>query len=257
MGKKKVYITIGDKQWAFPTKNWLLNQEREVLGFNLTSIMEQEALKINHYQYDGLSKLKAIVEDNVNTENLLIVAKIHYIETKKNKRDIPFYWILVEDDYLSMKIFCNNTIYDKYITELTFGKICLFSVNIKNGFIALNKCRLLENIPFKQNTIFQIQLPYGNLNNFNKVKNININDDLPYNFWTSDILNYIEDNIDITIQKGNCQVYQRTFQTDLFIIPTQELIDIIKNKFGVNCVLVDKENMFGNKKLIEEYINNN
>lgn len=48
-------------------------------------------------------------------------------------------------------------------------------------------------------------------------------------------LKYIEDELDVTIRRGNVQVYLRTYGYDLFIDPTYDLIDNIFNKFGVKC----------------------
>lgn len=217
-----------------PTKEELLEYERELLGINLTSIMGDSKLKIQYNGYKDITDLKNAVESLTDTKNILIAGKVKFVEHKISNAGNPFCWIGLIDDRSFYKVYCNADTFKKFSSEIIVGKSTLFNISIKNDFVSFDKCILIENIPFKSGHIFVINLPF--------------------NIWTTTIAEYIEDNIDVTIRRGNVQVFQNTRETDLFIDPTINLIGKIYELFNIKCTIeVYEDFMWGNSnKLIKE-----
>ena len=223
------------------SKQHLLSLEREVLGFNLTSIMGDNKLKIDTSGFNHLAYVNDLILDGKNINNCITACIIEKIEHKTSARGNHFCWIYLIDDYSSLKIYCSEKTLREYTSELIIANCCLFNINIKNDFVTFDKCKRLDLIPFKKDYIFVIHLDFDK--------------------WTDDIINYIEDNIGVAIQKGTVQVFQRSFAQQLFIAPTYELIDYISAVYGVKCSLEKYEDYIwgeSNKliKELEEYENN-
>ena len=89
----------------------------------------------------------------------------------------------------------------------------------------------MDIVPFKAGYVLQIDLPYG--------------------MFTTAIKEYIEDELDVTIRRGNVQVYLRTYGYDLFIDPTYDLIDGIFNKFGVKCNVRKVDEVFNDDEIMK------
>lgn len=210
---------VAKKQYRIlnPTKEELLAYEREVLGINLTSIMSDSKLKIDTYGYKGVLELKSTAEGSIDTKNMLVASKIDNIEFKQSKAGNYFYWISIIDDRSSFKLYCKAETYNQFVNEIIKGKASLFNINIRNDFATFDKCILLDNIPFKKGYIFVIHMPFDK--------------------HSTSILEYIEDNIDVTIKKGNVQVFQNTRDSELFIEPTIDLIDKVKKLFDIKCTI--------------------
>jgi len=216
-----------------PTKQQLLSLEREVLGFNLTSVLGEYKLKADNWNLSNIAYLNEQILDRNDLKGCMIAAVIDKIEYKTSQAGNMFLWIYLVDDYSSIKVYCNEKTFKEFANQLIVGKCCLFNLSVRNEFCTFDKCKLLEHVDFKKGTIFVIHLDP-------KV-------------WSNDIIEWIEDNLGVFIQKGNVQVFQRTFHQDLFISPTYELIDIIKGKFGVKCTIENYEDfMWGesNKMLL-------
>jgi len=216
------------------SKQHLLSLEREVLGFNLTSIMSHNRLKIEKNGFQNLAYINDLSLDRKDCKDVMVAAVIDNIEHKVSKNGNHFCWIYLIDDYASLKIYCSEKTLREYSNDLIINKCCLFNISIRNDFVTFDKCRNMDLIPFKKGYIFIIHLDPTK--------------------WTDDILNYIEDNLGISIQKGTVQVFQRSFPQQLFINPTYELIDYISAVYGVKCSLEKYEDYIWGEsnKLIKE-----
>jgi len=206
------------------TKQELLEKERELLGFNLTSIIGENKLKIDHNGFVGIRNINEALSSQQEAKNMLVAAVITKLEYKQSKAGNFFYWIHITDDWMSTKLFCNMRTFQEYSYELIKGACVLFNINIKNDFVTFDKCKNVERLPLKKDLIFVIELPYGQ--------------------WTTKIQEFISEQVDRTIRRGNCEVYLRTRPCEIFIDPTYELIDSIKKLFNVNCSI----------KNIDEYV---
>lgn len=212
----------------------MLELEREVLGFNLTSIIGENKLKIEKNNFLSLSNLNELYLTGNNYENLLIACIINKTELKQSKSGNYFYWIHVIDDISSNKIYCSENIYKTNIHILTPPNCVLLDVSIKNDFISFKRCAMVDSLPFNKNLIFVIHIPY--------------------NIWTTSIIDFIKENIGVSIRYGNCKVFQNTRDTGLSIDPTYELINSIKNRFDIKCTIENYEDFIWGEsnKLIKE-----
>jgi len=217
-----------------PTKEELLEYERELLGINLTSIMGDSKLKIKCNGFYGITDLKVAAESLVDTKNMRVAGKVKFIEPKVSNSGNNFFWIGLVDDVSFFKIYCNENIFKEFSMHIIKGKTSLFNVNIRNGFVSFDKCISMTDIPFKPGYIFVIHFPFDK--------------------WSTTILEYIEDNIGVTIRNGNIKVYQNTRESDLSIDPTYDLIDKIYELFKVKCTIeVYEDYIWGeSNKLIKE-----
>jgi hypothetical protein len=217
-----------------PSKEELLRREREVLGINLTSIMGENKLKIETYGYKDLRSIKECLNEAQNASGMLVAAMIDRIEFKQANSGNYFYWIHLIDDWTSIKIYCSEKSFKEMNGNMIVGRCVLFNINIRNDFATFDKCMIMENIPFKKGYIFVAHLEYGK--------------------WTNAIKEFFEDEIDVTIRRGNCRVYLRTYPYDLFVDPSYELIARVQNKFGIKCsVELEDDFLWGRvNKLIEE-----
>jgi hypothetical protein len=227
MAKKRVILN--------PTKQELLELEREVLGFNLTSIIGENKLKVEKYGYQSLRAINEVILSEKSIKGLKVAAVITQIEFKQSNAGKYFYWIHLRDDWTSYKVYCSEQTLKDNQSDLIKGRCVLFNINIKNDFASFDKCKIIENIPFKDGYIFVINLPYGK--------------------WTTAVQEYIEDEIDVTIRRGSCQVYLRTYGHDLSIDPSYDLMEKLEKRFGVNCSLELKENfLWGESNKLVKYM---
>ena len=97
-----------------PTKNELLELEREVLGVNLTSIMDDYILKIKSYNYDSISYIKEVESSGINIKNCLIPGIVHVIEQKISKSGNTFFWIGIKDNRNFIKLKQNSVDYNSF-----------------------------------------------------------------------------------------------------------------------------------------------
>lgn len=206
------------------TKQEFLEKERELLGFNLTSIIGENKLKVDYNGFVGIRNINEALLSKEDVKNMLVVGVITKLEHKQSKSGNFFYWIHIADDWITTKIYCNMKTFQEYSYELIKGACVLFNINIKNDFVTFDKCINIERVPLKKDLIFVIELPYGQ--------------------WTTKIQEFISNQIDKTIRRGNCEVYLRTYPCEIFIDPTYDLIKWIKKLFNVDCSI----------KNIEEYI---
>ena len=204
-----------------PTKEELIEYEKEMLGINITSIMSDAKLKIQYNSYNSIKELELLIENSNVVNNFIIPGYVRFIEQKISGNGNPFYWIGIADDRSFIKLFCNSNVFNEFSSQIIKGKISLFNINVKNGFVSFNKCILMSNVPFKKDCIFVIHLPF--------------------NIYSTSIIEYIEDNIDVTIKRGNVPVYQNTRETDLKINPTIDLIEKIYEIFKVKCSIENLE----------------
>ena len=217
-----------------PTKEEFLEYEREMLGINLTSIMGDSKLKIECNGYKDITELKNVSDSLVDIKDMYVAGKIKFIEFKKSNAGNYFYWIGLIDDRSFFKIYCSAEVFNKFANEMIKGKSSLFNVNIRNNFVNFNKCVLIENIPFNKEYIFIVHLPF--------------------NVWSTTILEYIEDNIGVSIKKGSVKVFQNTRESKLMIDPTYDLIDKIYELFKIKCTVEIYENFIWGRsnELIKE-----
>lgn len=221
-----------DQLYHYPNKQWFVEQENDRMGYNLKSIMGEAKLKLEKYDYTKIQEIKEASEQLVDMKNVRVAGVVKFCEFKTAKSGSFFYWIGIVDDRSFIKAYCNEEVFKQYNTHILKGKCSLFNISVRNGFISFDKCVLADLIQFKPGYILQIDLPYG--------------------LWTTAIKEYIEDELDVTIRRGNVQVFLRTYGYDLFIDPTYELIDNIFNKFGVKCNVRKIDEVF-NDKIIEWY----
>lgn len=217
--------------YHYPNKEWFISQENEVLGVNLQSIMGQSKLKLEKYNYTQIKEIKDASEQSTDMKDIKVAGIVKSIEYKVSKAGRPFYWITIIDDRSSIKVYCSEDTFKKFNAHILKSKCSLFNISVRNGFISFDKCVLMDIVPFKAGYILQIDLPYG--------------------MFTAAIKEYIEDELDITIRRGNVQVYLRTYGYDLFIDPTYELIDIIFNKFGVKCNVRKMDEVFNDDEIMK------
>lgn len=225
-----------DQLYHYPNKEWFIEKENEVLGVNLKSIMGQAKLKLEKYDYTQVREIKEASEQSNELKSVRVAGVVKSLEYRPSQKDIYFYWIEIVDDTSTIKAYCNRKTFETFNTHILKGKCSLFNISVRNGFISFDKCVLMDIVPFKAGYILQIDLPYG--------------------MFTTAIKEYIEDELDVTIRRGNVQVYLRTYGYDLFIDPTYDLIDNIFNKFGVECN-VRKINEVFNDDEIMKYLEEN
>lgn len=216
------------------TKSELLREERDRLGFNLTSIIGDNKLKIETNKFLGLRSVVEQLSLQEDAKNMLIAAVITKLEYRPRDNGSFFYWVHLSDDWLSMKIYCSDKTFSIFSSELIVGKCVLFNVNIRNDFATFDNCIMLDKVPFKRGSIFVINLPYGQ--------------------WTDKIQELIESEVDKSIRRGGCQLFLRTKPYEIFIDPTYDLINILLEVFGVKCTVEDEEEFIwgGSNKLIKE-----
>jgi len=216
------------------TRQELLEKERELLGFNLTSIIGENKLKIETYGYKGIRTINDILLAQEEAKNLKIAAIVTNIEFRTSKAGNYFYWIHITDDFTTTKMYCNDNTFKELQYDLIKGRCVLFNVNIRNDFVTFDKCKLIENIPFKQGYILSIHLPYGQ--------------------WSDMFTRFIADELDRTIRRGTVEVYLRKYPLGLYIDPSYELMQRIEKIFGVKCSLeVYEDYIWGDSnKLIKE-----
>lgn len=217
--------------YHYPNKEWFIEQENDRIGVNLNSIMCEAKLKIEKYNYASVLDAKEAVDNSMNVKNLMVAGIVKYLEYRPSQKDVYFYWVEIIDDASTIKAYCNRSTFETFNTHILKGKCSLFNISIRNGFISFDKCVLMDVVPFKKGYIFQIDLPYG--------------------MFTTAIKEYIEDELDVTIRRGNVQVFLRTYGYDLFIDPTYELIDNIFGKFGVKCNVRKIDEVFNNDETIK------
>ncbi len=245
MAKKKdisPYCTesfmFNNELYLYPNKQWFTEREHEVVGVNLKTIMGDSRLKLSKYNYSTIQDVKEAFDNLVDVKDMKITGIVKVLEFKQAKSGNYFYWIGIVDDHSFIKIYCNEKTFSQFNTHIIKGRCSLFNVKVSNGFISMDKCILLDNIPFKPGYVFVIHLPYG--------------------IHTEAVREYIEDELDVTIRRGNTQVFLRTYGYELFIDPTEELMNIIENKFGIKCSLeLHDEYLFKSEnkliKQLEEY----
>lgn len=217
--------------YYYPNKEWFISQENEVLGVNLQSIMGQSKLKLEKYNYTQIFNIKESSEQSVDMKNIPVAGVVKFIEGKVSKAGNNFFWIGIVDDKSFIKAYCNEDTFRKFNMHILKSKCSLFNISVRNGFISFDKCVLMDIVPFKAGHILQIDLPYG--------------------MFTMAIKEYIEDELDVTIRRGNVQVYLRTYGYDLFIDPTYDLIDNIFNKFGVKCNIRKIDEVFNDDEIMK------
>ena len=225
-----------DQLYHYPNKQWFVEQENDRMGYNLKSIMDEAKLKLEKYNYTKIQEIREASEQLVDMKNVRVAGVVKFCEFKTAKSGKFFYWIGIVDDKSFIKAYCNEQTFKQFNMHILKGKCSLFNISIKNGFISFDKCILMDLVQFKPGYMLQIDLPYG--------------------LWTTAIKEYIEDELDVTIRRGNVQVYLRTYGYDLFIDPTYDLIDGIFNKFGVKCN-VKKINEVFNDDEIMKYLEEN
>jgi hypothetical protein len=199
--------------------------------------MGQAKLKLEKYNYIEVQEIKEASEQSVDMKNVRVAGVVKFIEYKVSKAGKPFYWIGIVDDRSFIKAYCNEDTFKKFNMHILKGKCSLFNISVRNGFISFDKCVLMDIAPFKAGYILQIDLPYG--------------------MFTTAIKEYIEDELDVTIRRGNVQVFLRTYGYDLFIDPTYDLIDNIFNKFGVKCRVRKIDEIFNDDEIIKYLDENN
>lgn len=224
--------------YTYPNKQWFLEQENEVIGINLKSIMGDSQLKIKAYEYSGIQTIKSAIDDAIDLKNVHIAAVVKFIEIKTSQYGNSFYWISLVDDKTFIKAYCGAKTFKAYSQHIINGRCSLFNISNSAGFVSFDKCISMQDIPFQLGHIFVVHIP------FNKRTDV--------------IKNYIEDNIGVTIAKGNVEVYEKTRATGLFIEPTISLINIIREKFGITCTLeLYEDYIWGNSnamiKVMNEY----
>ena len=166
------------------TRQELLEKEREVLGFNMTSIIGENKLKIETYVY------------------------------------------------------CNENTFKDLHYDLIKNRCVLFNVNIRSDFVTFDKCKLIENIPFKQGYILSIHLPYGQ--------------------WSDMFTKFIADELDTTIRRGTVEVYLRKYGLGLYVDPSYELMKRIERIFGVKCSLeIYEDYIWGESNKYLKYMEEN
>lgn len=217
--------------YHYPSKEWFISQENEVLGVNLKSIMGQSKLKLEKYNYAQIQDIKEASEQSTDIKNIPVAGVVKFVENKVSKAGNPFFWIGIVDDRSFIKAYCSEDTFKKFNMHILKGKCSLFNISVRNGFISFDKCVLMDIVPFKAGYILQIDLPYG--------------------MFTTAIKEYIEDELDVTIRRGNVQVFLRTYGYDLFIDPTYELIDNIFNKFGVKCTVRKIDEVFNDNEIMK------
>ena len=223
-----------DEIYTYPNKQWFLEQENEMIGINLKSIMGDSQLKIKAYEYNGVQTIKNAVDDVVDLKNLHIAAVVKSIETKVSKYGNNFYWISLVDDKSFIKAYCSDKVFKTYAQHIIKGKCSLFNISVTGNFVSFDKCISMQNIPFQLGHIFVLHIP------FNKRTNV--------------IQEYIEDNIGVSIRSGNVEVYEQTRATGVYIEPTVSLINLIEERFDTTCTLeVYEDFIWGNSnKLLRE-----
>ena len=217
--------------YHYPNKEWFISQENEVLGVNLKSIMGQAKLKLEKYDYTQIFDIKEASEQSTDMKDIKVAGIVKFCEFKTSKSGKFFYWIGIVDDRSFIKAYCNEDTFKKFNMHILKGKCSLFNISVRNEFISFDKCVLMDIVLFKAGYILQIDLPYG--------------------MFTTAIKEYIEDELDVTIRRGNVQVYLRTYGYDLFIDPTYELIDNIFNRFGVKCNIRKIDEVFNDDEIMK------
>jgi hypothetical protein len=193
--------------------------------------MGEAKLKLEKYDYTKIQEIKEASDQLIDIKNIKVAGVVKFCEFKHAKSGKFFYWIGIVDDRSFIKAYCNEETFKQFNTHILKGKCSLFNISVKNGFISFDKCVLVNLIAFKPGYILQINLPYG--------------------MWTTAIKEYIEDELDVTIRRGNVQVYLRTYGYDLFIDPTYDLIDNIFSKFGVKCSLKKIDEIFNDNEIMK------
>ena len=220
------------------THQELLEKEREVLGFNMTSIIGENKLKIETFGYKSIREINDILLAQEEVKNLKIAAIITNIEFKTSKAGNHFYWIHIADDLLTTKMYCNENTFKELQYDLIRNRCVLFNVNIRNDFVTFDKCKLIENIPFKSGYILSIHLPYGQ--------------------WSDMFTRFIADELDTTIRRGTVEVYLRKYGLGIYIDPSYELMKRIERIFGVKCSLeVYEDYIWGESNKYLKYMEEN
>ena len=217
--------------YHYPNKEWFTEQENEVIGVNLKSIMGQSKLKLEKYNFTQIQEIKDASDSSTDMKDIKVAGVVKFLEFKQAKSGKYFYWIGIVDDRSFIKAYCNEQTFNQFNAHILKGKCSLFNISVRNGFISFDKCVLMDIVPFKAGYILQIDLPYG--------------------MFTTAIKEYIEDELDVTIRRGNVQVYLRTYGYDLFIDPTYDLIDNIFNKFGVKCNVRKIDEVFNDDEIMK------
>ena len=216
------------------SKSDLLNEERDRLGFNLTSILGDSKLKIDVNKYKGIRDINECLLAQEEAKNMLVAAVVTKLEYRARDNGSFFYWVHLSDDWVSTKIYCSDKTFNMVRGELLLGKCVLLNVSIRNDFVTFDKCISMDKVPFKRGSIFVIHLPYGQ--------------------WTEEIQRLIMSEIDRSIRRGGCQLFLRTRPYDIFIDPTYDLIEAINNAFGVKCSVENEDEFLwpNSNKLIKE-----
>lgn len=227
------------KKLKNPTRQELLSLEREVLGFNITSIVGEHKFKIFANGYKGVKYIFDAIDFEEDCRNVLMAGVITNIEHKQSNSGNYFYWIYISDDFSSVKLYCNEKTFTQFNKSILKDRCVLFNVSVKNGFASFDKCRLIDNIPLTDKYVFVIH------QDFDK--------------YSTTIKEFIEDEIGISIRNGNVEVLINTMKTNLFIDPSYELCRRIESLYGIKCTIEKEDDyLWGNtKRDIEEYERNN
>ena len=67
------------------TKQDFLEKERELLGFNLTSIIGDDKLKVDINGYKSLRVINQAILDSINIKDVLVAAVVTKLEYKQSK----------------------------------------------------------------------------------------------------------------------------------------------------------------------------
>lgn len=216
------------------TKQDFLEKERELLGFNLTSIIGDDKLKVDVNGYKSLRVINQAILDGINIKDVLVASVVTKLEYKQSKAGNFFYWLDLSDDMISLRLYCSMKTFQEFSNELIKGSCVLFRMSVRNDFVTFDKCIQVSKLPLKTGSIFVIELPYGQ--------------------WTNQIQEFISAQIDKTIRRGNCEVYLRTYPCGIFIDPTYDLVKWIKEVFNVDCGIKNSEDYLWGRssRLIKE-----
>lgn len=216
----------------------LLEKERELLGFNMTSIIGESRLKIETYGYKSIRDINDVLLSQGEVKNLKVAAVITGIEAKTSKAGNYFYWITITDDWHTIKLYCSENSFRDMQYDLIKGRCVLFNINIRNDFVTFDRCKMIDNIPFKSGYIMSIHLPYGQ--------------------WTEEFSKFLANELDRTIRRGTVGVFMRKYPLDINIDPSYELMNRIENKFGVKCTIeVYEDYIFGEANKYLKYMEDN
>jgi hypothetical protein len=216
------------------TKQELLSLEREVLGFNITSIIGEHKFKIFANGYKGVRYIADLCNEGKDEKNILTAAIITNIEYKQANSGNFFYWIYLSDDFANIKVYCSEKVFTQFNQSIIVNRCVLFNMSVRNEFPSFDKCKILDNIKVNGNYIFVIHQPYDK--------------------WSTTITEFIEDEIGVTIRHGNVEVCINSYKTGIFIDPSYELCNKIENMYGIKCTIEDHDSYIwkDSLKLIKE-----